>query len=108
MPEEEYEAFEPEPKAERLATLGVQLEAYSMAVLDPLLEEIKATREAYVRALANGLVTQRGPVDQREIDYKRGFWQGAVWATKILPHQAATALDKQRAADDAATEEATA
>jgi len=53
-------------------------------------------------------VTQRGPVDQREIDYKRGFWQGAVWATKILPHQAAAALDKQRAADDAATEEATA
>ncbi len=108
MSEAEFEAFEPLPKKERLASLGIALEANSRTILDPLLEEVKATREAYVRSLATGLMKQNGPVDQREIDYKRGFWQGAIWALLILPQQASAALEKQRAADDARTEEATA
>jgi hypothetical protein len=108
MSEPEFEAFEPQPKKERLAALGIEIEATNIKVLEPLLEEIKATREAYVRALATGLMKQPGPVDQREIDYKRGFWQGAIWATLVLPQQAAAALDKQRKADDAVVEEATA
>jgi hypothetical protein len=54
------------------------------------------------------MMKQHAPVDQREIDYKRGFWQGAIWAVLVLPQQASAALAKQREADDAAPEEATA
>jgi hypothetical protein len=48
-------------------------------------EVVKAEQTKYFANLARGLASSQGPVDQREIDYKRGFWQGALWAIQALP-----------------------
>ena len=50
-----------------------------------LIREIEAAREKYFVNLARGLAMRNGPVDQREIDEKRGFWKGAIWALKTFP-----------------------
>lgn len=51
-------------------------------------------REAYFKNLAQGLALQAGPVDQREIDYKRGFWKGVLWALNGLPRTRARDFEK--------------
>jgi hypothetical protein len=48
-------------------------------------ERVEKLREQYFANLAKGLATNPKPLDQREIDYKRGFWQGALYATQRLP-----------------------
>lgn len=59
-----------------------------------LVEEILAARERYFANLAKGIATQAAPVDQREIDEKRGFWKGAVWALKTFPKLTAKDFEK--------------
>lgn len=62
-----------------------------------LQNELLRRRESYFASLARGLTNNRAIVDQREIDEKRGFWYGALWATIVLPRtmkrQAAKAAD---------------
>lgn len=48
-------------------------------------ERIEKLREQYFANLAKGLATNPKELDQRELDYKRGFWQGALYATQRLP-----------------------
>lgn len=55
---------------------------------------VKVERDKYVANLARGLASSPAPVDQREIDFKRGFWQGAVWAIQALPHRKSAEWDK--------------
>lgn len=59
-----------------------------------LIEELEAMRERYFATLARGIATQTGPVDQREIDEKRGFWKGAIYALKVFPKQTSNDWDK--------------
>lgn len=48
-------------------------------------EKVEGLREKYFANLARGLALNSAPLDQRELDYKRGFWQGAIFATQRLP-----------------------
>lgn len=50
-----------------------------------LRDVVLEARETYFVNLAKGLAAQTDPVDQREIDHKRGFWLGALWALNRLP-----------------------
>jgi len=52
-------------------------------------EKIEALREKYFQNLARGLASNAAPLDQRELDYKRGFWAGAMYVTHRLPKQMA-------------------
>lgn len=58
-----------------------------------LSELIEEQRDLYYRNLANELSKSAQPIDQREIDYKRGFWQGALYATRRLPKMKAIEWD---------------
>jgi hypothetical protein len=91
-------------RPERRAEIARLIGAGSPKALDAIVDEVKFVRDEYAFRLARGLMRQIDPVDQREIDYKRGFWQGALWATVILPKLATDTLSKQRA--DEETEEA--
>jgi len=50
-----------------------------------LQEQVHGAREEYFASLARALWESKGPVNQREIDQKRGFWEGAIWALRDLP-----------------------
>jgi len=67
-----------------------------------LLDRILIDRERYFANLARGLMRQKGEVDQREIDEKRGFWAGAVWALKTFPNL--TVRQYERYVEDALKE----
>ena len=62
--------------------------------LQVLRAEIKVAREKYIANLARGLAMHTDPVDQREIDEKRGFWKGAIWALDTFPTLTAKDWDK--------------
>lgn len=78
------------------------LEAMKLLLGNPrfemLVDAVKAERERYRINLATGIGMTGGAaapaVDQREIDYKRGFWNGAVWALVQFPKQRAKDWDK--------------
>lgn len=59
-----------------------------------LAELVLAARERYFENFARGLASSDKLVDQREVDYKRGFWQGALWAVRTLPKLKAGEWDK--------------
>lgn len=63
-----------------------------------LTERVKEKREQYRLNLATGIGMtgdwNAPPVDQREIDYKRGFWNGAVFALVRFPKQFAKDWEK--------------
>ena len=67
---------------------------------------IKGGRARYWTRVAEGMANNDKPVDQREIDYKRGFWAGATWFSAVAPKQAASAF-LRRLAEDEAREELT-
>lgn len=76
------------------------LEAMSRLQSNPffqkLAEAVADERERYIanlaRTLASGVMAPE--VDQREIDYKRGFWNGAIYAVTRFPKQKAKDWDK--------------
>lgn len=59
-----------------------------------LKEEVLRARDEYFVNLAKGLASTRTAVDQREIDEKRGFWAGAVWALDRFPTMTKRDWDK--------------
>jgi hypothetical protein len=76
------------------------LEAMSRLTDNPffqkLAEAVEAERERYISNLARTLAmgSMAPPVDQREIDYKRGFWNGALYAVTLFPNKKAKNWDK--------------
>lgn len=56
-------------------------------------QKIEELRDVYYGRLADALSKSPTPIDQREIDYKRGFWQGALYATQRLPKSLAKDWD---------------
>jgi hypothetical protein len=58
-------------------------------------EEIKAQRELYEKNLGRELVRGSGPIKQSEIDFKRGFWYGALWAHTAFIRKADTDLEAE-------------
>lgn len=68
------------------------------AAVAAAIEELKELREDYYKDLARTLHKSSQPIDQRRIDYKRGFWEGAIWALQELPKKATRELEKSLAA----------
>lgn len=62
-----------------------------------LADAVGKERERYItnlaRTLANGN-EHAEPVNQRVIDYKRGFWNGALYAVTRFPEQKAKGWEK--------------
>ena len=69
-------------REDELAQIAEFASHSSLALLGRALEE-KA--EAYYANLAHTYRVSSRPIDQREVDYKRGFWQGAIWAVRVFP-----------------------
>lgn len=59
-----------------------------------LIEELEAARERYYSNFAAGLASSPQPIDQREVDYKRGYWAGAIYALKTFPKLTTKDFDK--------------
>jgi hypothetical protein len=60
-------------------------------------EEIVALKREYESNLGHTLMTGTRlapPVDQREIDYQRGFYRGLLWAYTIFLDNAGPKLDR--------------
>ncbi|MCI0408729.1 MAG: hypothetical protein L0191_09230 [Acidobacteria bacterium] len=52
-----------------------------------LQKEVSMRAEQFWASVAKGLSIQERPTSQRELDYRRGFYRGAVWAVHRLPAQ---------------------
>lgn len=78
------------------------LEAMQRLIANPYFQllavGVEAERDKYITALARHSVMGGGvkapPVDQREVDYKRGFWNGALFAVTQFPAQKAMGWEK--------------
>lgn len=49
--------------------------------------EVHLRTEQFWSAIARGLAVNDRAVNQRELDFRRGFYRGAIWATHRLPAQ---------------------
>lgn len=96
---EQPELTPKEARKQRLENIALLAEQ-NPHLLEALWEEIQSRRERYVRNLANKLVKDGRPVDQREMDFQRGIWFGQVLALVALPREAREALAATRDADD--------
>lgn len=52
-----------------------------------LADEVRMRAEQFWSAIARGLAVNDRAVNQRELDYRRGFYRGAIWAVHRLPAQ---------------------
>lgn len=63
-----------------------------------LAEAVTEERERYISNLARNFALTGNehaePVNQRVIDYKRGFWNGAIYAVTQFPKKKAKDWDK--------------
>jgi hypothetical protein len=53
-----------------------------------LLSEMKSNRRTWAERFGLGALSSQKPVDQREVDYRRGFYSGARYYLELLPAQA--------------------
>lgn len=63
-------------------------------------QEVELRRDRYWARISKWLAHSPHPVNQREIDYKRGFWNGAVYAVTFLPAEAKSALKAESTKGD--------
>lgn len=75
------------------------LETLSRLIDHPIakagIEEVKYQERVYWENLGKALTARSAPpADQREIDFKRGFWYGLKWAFTAFPRNAQAELDK--------------
>lgn len=78
------------------------LEAMKVLIAHPRFEQLVAAviekREEFTRNLARDLSLTGGPhvepVNQRYVDYNRGFWNGAIFAVTKFPKTLAKNWDK--------------
>jgi hypothetical protein len=62
-----------------------------------LVRQVEEAREEYVRNLARSLIHSPRPVSETDVEAKRHFWKGAVWALKTFPTLTAKDFDKATA-----------
>lgn len=68
-----------------------------IAAVDAALEEIREMKRTYEANLGRALLTgtrTSPPVNQREIDYQRGFYRGLLWGYAVLPKNAGPQLER--------------
>lgn len=59
-----------------------------------LRDELERMRDAWSENFMRGALKSRLPFDQREVDEKRGFWDGIDFAMNRLPAQAQASLKR--------------
>lgn len=47
---------------------------------------VALAQNEFFENLAKEIASSREPVNQRELDEKRGFWAGATWAVTAMPY----------------------
>ena len=83
------------PRAPRTEEVAAQLKQLTeLPAFQALVAEMENAEEAWYRNFAAGLAVQTKPVDQREVDEKRGFWKGVRWALKVFPRLSAKEYDR--------------
>jgi len=100
---EQPELTPKEARKQRLANIATLAEQ-NPHLIEALWGEMASRRERYVRNLANKLVKDGQPADQRELDFQRGIWYGAVLALVALPREAKAALEDVRANEEEGVE----
>ena len=93
------------PEADQIRVLGDRAQQLSKLTEHPswatLKEELGRVREMYQTKLSRKLTTggiNAPPLDQREIDYQRGFFAGAKWILDnpdLAESTLQTALDRR-------------
>lgn len=78
-------------RADRLETLA---RLHDTGVQRDAIEEITQLTREYEANLGRTLIKTGQPVDQREIDYKRGYFRGMLFAWSTLLKNAGPKLDK--------------
>jgi hypothetical protein len=63
-----------------------------IGTLDRIVDEIQT---GWAERMARGLLHSENTVDQREIDYRRGWYQGARYALRVIPYRAHRRLQKE-------------
>lgn len=81
-------------ESDRLERLELIARLKDTAYAKAAREEIKQLRREYEANLGRSLMMSVDSVPQREIDYKRGFYRGMLWAFTALLDGAAPKLDK--------------
>lgn len=62
--------------------------AYKHPLILALDRLVTETNELWAQRMAKGMLNSPNTVDQREIDYRRGWYQGARYALRVLPFRA--------------------
>lgn len=82
-----------EKTREELIRRSVALDALSKHPAYPeLVAEVERRKERDLKLLIADYVTMGNPVDQRQIDYTRGWWEALEWAVKV-PGKATPTLE---------------
>lgn len=79
-------------RSERLARLEELRELAPL--LEAAREELQYRRDEFSRLLGKRILSTTYPVDQRYVDRRRGFWEGAVWAYTAFLDQADGEMEK--------------
>jgi hypothetical protein len=66
-----------------------------------LLSEMKANRRTWAERFGLGALSSSREVDQREVDYRRGFYGGARYYLELLPAQARQRMTESQRSEDA-------
>lgn len=93
MPETELASEELRFLADRAQSLGKLIDHPSWQTLR---EELTRVREMYIDRLSRRMIhggISAAPVDQRELDYQRGFFAGAEWILSN-PEKAGSSLEQ--------------
>lgn len=69
--------------------------------LKALLSEMKTNRRVWAERFGLGALSSQKAVDQREVDYRRGFYAGARYYLELLPAQARQRMTETQRSGDA-------
>lgn len=62
--------------------------AYKHPLIQALDRIVNEVNEQWAERMAHGLLNSPNTVDQREIDFRRGWYQGARYALRVIPFRA--------------------
>lgn len=83
------------PRISRTDRLDLITRLDGNPAIDAALEEIRDQRRTYEANLGRSLVRGSAEVNQREVDFKRGFWYGLEWAYTQFLRNANANLEKE-------------
>ena len=78
--------------------------AYKHPLILALDRVVNDVQETWAQRMAHGMLNSANLVDQREIDFRRGWYQGARYALRVLPFRANRRLQKELAESQEVTD----